>query len=97
MGMKPVIDRQAGLSQGIAQVRLHADQSRQIGAGDTRPQHARAPDIRKGADALRGEAKALISRDDWCERRRQLLDIGARKVAEEMERQMDAIDGIDPN
>jgi hypothetical protein len=38
-----------------------------------------------------------MSTDDRCQRGLELLDISTRKVAEEMERQMDSFDGIDPN
>ncbi len=94
--MKAVFDRDAGLSKGIGQIRLQADQSRQIPAGDAGPQHARTPDIRKGANPLRGEMKARMLSDDRRERGRQSLDIHARKVAKKVERQVDPLDGIDP-
>src|SRR3989442_11353095 len=68
MGVEAVFDRHAGLSQGIAQVRLQGDQAREIDIRDARPQDARAPDTRKRADALRGELKAWISPNDGGER-----------------------------
>ena len=97
MGMKAVFGRHASRSQGVAEVRLHADQPWQIGAGDTGPQHARPPDIRKGANPLHGEAKALMPADDRGQHARQWLDMSPRMVAEEMERQMDPFEGIDPD
>ena len=95
--MKSVLDRHPDRLQRSAQVCLHAGQSRQIGADDAGPQNARAPDIRKRADPLCGEAKSVMSSDDRGQRGRQLLDIGARKVTEEMECQVDPFDGIDSN
>ena len=95
--MKPVFDRHAGFSQRIAEVDLHAHHSRQIGAGDAGPQHAGAPDTRKGTDPLRGEAKPLMPSDDQGQYGRQVLHISARKVADEVEGQVDPFDGIDPN
>src|SRR6267143_3409560 len=97
MGMEAVFYRHAGLSQGVAYVSLQRDQLRHISAGDAGPEHARATDTRKGADTLRGEATARMQTDDRSERGRQLLDVGPRKVAEEMQRQMHPLDGIDPN
>jgi len=97
MGMKAVFGRHASRSQGVAEVCLYADQPWQIGAGDAGPQHARAPDIRKGTNSLHGEAKALMPADDRGQHARQWLDISARMVAEEMERQMDPFEGIDPD
>ncbi len=97
MGMKPVFDGHASLSQCIAQVDLQAHQPRQIGTDDTGPQHARAPDTRKRADALRGEANARVSSNDRNEGVRKVLDLSPRKVTEEMERQVDPFEGIDPN
>src|SRR3989442_4773920 len=95
--MKSVLDRHPGRSQRSAQVCLHPGQSRQIGAGDAGPHHAGAPDIRKRADPLRGEAKALVSPDDRGQRARQLLDMGAQNMTKEMERPVDPFDGIDSN
>src|SRR3989442_959168 len=68
MGVEAVFARHAGLSQGIAQVRLQGDQAREIDIRDARPQDARARDTRKRADALRGELKAWISPNDGGER-----------------------------
>jgi hypothetical protein len=95
--MKPIFDRHAGLAQRIAKVRLHADQSWQLGAGDAGPQNARASDIGEAPNPLNGEAKTLMSPGDGGQRGRQVLDIRARKVAQEMERQVDPFEGIDPN
>jgi len=94
--MKPILDRDAGLSKGMAQIPLQADQSRQIPAGNAGPQHARTPDIRKGANPLRREMKPRMLSDDRRERGRQSLDIHARKVAKEVQRQVDPFEGIDP-
>jgi hypothetical protein len=95
--MKAVFDRDAGLSKGIAQIPLQAGQSRQLTAGNAGPQDARTPDIRKSANPLGGEMKAWMLSDDRTERGRQSLDIAPWKVAKEVERQVDPLDGIDPN
>jgi len=95
--MKTVFDRDAGLSKGIAQIPLQAGQSRQIPAGNAGPQHARTPDIRKGAHPLRGEAEARMSADDPAQGGLNVVDIGPWEVAKEMESQVDPFDGIDPN
>ncbi len=97
MGMEAVFGRHASRAQGVAEVCLCADQPWQIGAGDAGPQHARAPNIRKGANPLHGEAKALMPADDRGQHARPSLDMSAWMVAEEMERQMDPFEGIDPD
>ncbi len=95
--MEPVFDGHARVAEGSAEVCLQRDQLWQIGTTDTGPDHARAPDVGEGPHTLGGQSKALMPQDSRREGRLELLDIGTRKVAEEVQGQVHPLDRIDPN
>ena len=97
MRMEPVLDDHASLSKYGAQVGLEATQQRQIRAGQTRPEHLGTTNARKRANALRLELEAALLSNHWREIKLQCRDGIHREMAQEMQRQVDALDVIETN
>ena len=85
-----------GRRQRLPQLALQTRQAGEVVTGDAGPKYLRAAEAGKRTDTMHRELQSVMLGNRPRDGRRKALDVWDRKMSQEVQRQMDTLDGIEP-